>query len=319
MLGLWTADVQAQEAVPANPEAGAFKMGLQPWLGYGQWHVAADKGLFEAEGLEAVELVNFSQDKDINAALAGGQLDAANIATHTAMVMASAGLPIRIVALLDVSMGADAIVSGSDIASIADLEGKEVAFEEGTTSHILLNYALTQNGMGIADVSPVPMPASDAGAALIAKRVPVAVTYEPYLTLARNQDPSVKLLYTAGENPGLVSDVLVVREEVLAERPGQVAAMLRAWDAGLASYREDTAGGRAIIAKAVGASAEELATAFDGVTYYSMAENEAQLTGDFTTKTIADVKKAAEGAGLLQGEIDAPGMIEPRFVDAVTK
>ena len=36
--------------IPAAPEAGAIKMGIEPWLGYGQWHVAAKKGLFKAEG-----------------------------------------------------------------------------------------------------------------------------------------------------------------------------------------------------------------------------------------------------------------------------
>ena len=228
--------------MPAKPEAGGFKMGIEPWLGYGLWHVAAEKKLFEAQGLSDVEIVNFTQDKDVNAALASGQLDGANIATHTALVMAAAGLPIKIVAVLDVSMTADAILAGADIKSIADLKGKEVAYEEGTTSHILLNYALAANGLTLADVKSVPMPASDAGAALIAKRVPVAVTYEPYLTLARAQDPAVRLLYTAAEDPGLVSDVFVVREEVLKEKPGQIAALLRAWQAAHDDYAKDTGG-----------------------------------------------------------------------------
>ena len=44
--------------IPAKPEAGAIKMGIEPWLGYGQWHIAAKKGLFAAAGLESVEIVN---------------------------------------------------------------------------------------------------------------------------------------------------------------------------------------------------------------------------------------------------------------------
>ena len=39
----------AQE-IPAKPEAGAVKMGIEPWLGYGQWHIAAKKDLFKAQG-----------------------------------------------------------------------------------------------------------------------------------------------------------------------------------------------------------------------------------------------------------------------------
>ena len=134
------APAHAADAIPAKPEAGTFKLGIEPWLGYGQWHIAAKKGLFAKEGLSDVQIVNFAEDKDINAALASGQLDAANIATHTAMGMVAAGLPVRIVTLLDFSLNADAILAGKDIQSIADIKGKEVAFEEGTTSDILLNY-----------------------------------------------------------------------------------------------------------------------------------------------------------------------------------
>ena len=305
--------------LPATPEAGAIKMGIEPWLGYGQWHIAAKKGLFKANGLDAVEIVNFTTDADLNAALASGQIQCGNIATHTAMAFAAAGLPIKIVALLDVSMTADAMITDGSVASVADLKGKQVAFEEGTTSDILLKYALARNGMTIADIQKVPMPAADAGTALIAGKVPVAVTYEPYISLAKGQSDKVKLLFSAGENPGLISDVFVVRDEFLAEKPGQVVALLKAWDAALKDYRADTKGGQAIIAEAVGAKPDELATAFEGVTYYSLAENKTQLSGDFLKKVVPEVKAAATKAGLLTKDVDAGAMIVGKFVDAAAK
>lgn len=308
--------VNAQTAIPAKPEAGAFKVAIEPWLGYGQWHIAQAKGLFAKNGLTDVQLVNFTEDKDLNAALASGQVDAGCIATHTAMGMVAAGLPVKIVMLLDVSIKADAILAGKDVTSIKDLKGKQVAFEEGTTSDILLKYALDKNGMTVADIKPVPMPAADAGSALIAGRVPVAVTYEPYLTAALAQNKDMKLLYTAGEDPGLISDVFVVRDDVLKSRPGQVLAMLKTWDAALKDYKSDIPGGRAIISKAVGSSVDDLNTAFDGVRFYSLADNVSALTGDFSNKIFADVKAAAKKANLLQGDVTPAQMIDPAFVRA---
>jgi NitT/TauT family transport system substrate-binding protein len=305
--------------IPMAPEAGDIKMGIEPWLGYGQWHIAAKKGMFAKAGLGAVEVINFNTDADINAALAAGQLQCGNIATHTAMNFIAAGLPIKIVALLDVSKTADAMLSDGSVTDIKGLKGKQVAYEEGTTSDILLNYALSQNGMTIADIEKVPMPASDAGSALIAGRVPVAVTYEPYLTLAQQQNKAVKMIYSAGENPGLISDVFVVREEFLKEKPGQVVALLKAWDMALADYRADTTGGRAIISEAIGAKPEELATAFDGVIYYSIAENKTELAGNFATKVVPEVHKAARTAGILQKDVDLTTAIDTRFVDAAAK
>ncbi len=303
--------------IPSKPEAGAVKIGLEPWLGYGQWHIAAKKGFFKAQGLTDVELVNFTQDADLNGALASGKLDAANVATHTSMAMAAAGLPIKIVLLLDVSMTADAMLSDGAINSVAELKGKSVAYEEGTTSDILLNYALEKNGLTINDITKVPMPAADAGTALIAGKVPVAVTYEPYITLAKGQSKTVKLLFSAGEDPGLISDVLVVREEFLSKKPGQVAALIKAWDQSLAFYRANQKEGRAIISEAVGAKPEELETAFDGVKYYSLAENKAHLQGDYLNTVMPDVKAAATKAGLLTQDIDAAKLIDGSFVTAI--
>jgi NitT/TauT family transport system substrate-binding protein len=302
--------------IPTKPEAGGIKMGIEPWLGYGQWHVAAKKGLFKEQGLESVEIVNFTTDADLNAALASGQLDCGNIATHTAMAFAAAGLPIKIVLLLDVSMTADAILSDGSVGSIPELKGKQVAYEEGTTSDILLNYALAANGMSVADIQKVPMPAADAGSALIAGKVPVAVTYEPYLTLAMNQNKKAKMIYSAGAEPGLISDVLVVNEKFLQEKPGQILALLKTWDAANAAYQADTAGARTIISEAVGAKPEELATAFEGVKYYSIAENKTQLGGDYAKKVMPAVKDAATKAGILTKDVDAAAMIDPRFVAA---
>ena len=318
-IGSLIGEALAADTLPATPEAGAINMGIEPWLGYGQWHIANKKGFFKANGLNEVEIVNFTTDADLNAALASGQIQCGNIATHTAMAFAAAGLPIKIVALLDVSMTADAMITDGSVKSVADLKGKQVAFEEGTTSDILLNFALTKNGMTIADIQKVPMPAADAGTALIAGKVPVAVTYEPYISLAKGQSDKVKLLFSAGENPGLISDVFVVREEFLAEKPGQIVALLKAWDAALKDYRADNKGGQAIIAEAVGAKPEELATAFEGVTYYSLAENQTQLSGDFLKKVVPEVKAAATKAGLLTKDVDAGAMIVGKFVDAAAK
>ena len=301
-------------AAVATPEPGTFQMGIEPWLGYGPWRVAEANGLFAKNGVDA-KITNFTTDDEINAALASGQLDGANIATHTALRLAAAGLPIKIVLLLDQSNEADAILAGPSITSIADLKGKKVAYEEGTTSDILLRYALSENGMTIDDIQKVPMAAADAGAAVIAGRVDAAVTYEPYLTVALQQDPKFKLLYTAKEKPGIVGDVFVVRDQVLKEKPGQIQALLAAWDDAVAAYNADKPASQAIIEKSVEAEPGSLKTAFDGVLLYSLAEAKQLLNGDYL-QTLADVKKIAQDAGIMKGDVDEKAMVVTDFVNA---
>ena len=310
----------AQAAEPRadlKPEAGTFKMGMQPWLGYGQWYVAEQAGAFKANGLDKVELVNFTEDKDMNAALASGQIDGGNLATHTAMAMVAAGLPVKIVLLLEQSTSADALIVDPSIKTLKDLKGKQVAYEEGTTSDILLHSALRKAGLSLADVQPVPMPAANAGSALIAGQVPAAVTYEPYLSAARQQNPKVNLLYKGSDDPGIISDVFVVRDEVLKQRPGQVLALLKSWEAGLKHYQAHTAEGRAAIAKGVGAEPAELQSAFDGVRFYSLGENKAELKGAFVKDSFAHIQKAASEAGIIQQPVTPEQAVDARFAEAL--
>ena len=304
----------AAKNAPAKPEAGTFRMGIEPWIGYGPWRVAEQQGLFKDNGLD-VKITNFNTDDQINAAFAAGRLDGTNIATHTALRFAASGLPIKIVLLEDLSTTADAILAGPDITSVKDLKGKRVAFEEGTTSDILLSYALAANGMTKDDVNVVPLAASDAGAAFIAGRVDAAVTYEPYITAARKDDAKAKLLYSAGENPGLVGDVFVVSEDTLKAKPGQIAALVKTWGAAVTAYEGDRTGSQDIIAKSVGSTQKELATAFEGVKFYDLAENRSQLTGEYVDTTLADVKKAATDAGLLEGDVDPKDIVVATFAE----
>ena len=304
-------------AVACTPEAGTFRMGTEPWLGYGPWWVADEKDLFAQNGLD-VKVSSFTTDDEINAALVAGQIDGANIATHTAMRLAQAGTPLTIVLVLDQSNTADAALAASPVASIKDLKGKKVAYEEGTTSDILLRYALSQNGMTIDDIVKVPTPAAEAGTAAIAKRVDAAVTYEPYLTAALGQDPAFKLIYTAAEKPGLISDVFVVRNDVLGKVPCQIQTLINTWDDAVAYYNANGDDAKAIISKAVGATPEDLKTAFDGVDIYTVDQAKSLLEGAFPG-TMTDIMKIAVAAGIMPAEIDPTALLNTTFIDKATQ
>jgi NitT/TauT family transport system substrate-binding protein len=310
-----SAAASAAATVP-SPEAGTFRMGTEPWLGYGPWWIAVSKDYFKANGTDA-KVSSFDTDDQINAALVSGQIDGANIATHTALRLASLGTPITIVLLLDQSNAADAILAGPDINSIKDLKGKKVAYEEGTTSDILLRYALSQNGMTINDIVKVPTPAGQAGIAAVAGKVDVAVTYEPYLTAALEAGKGYHLIYKASEKPGIIGDVFTVRTEYLKSHPGQVDALIKTWGQSVDYLNANTADGQSIIEKAVGADPGSLKTAFDGVQIYNLSEAKQLMTGGGYLDTLAGVKQIATDAGIIQKPVDEKALLDTTYISAV--
>lgn len=273
--------------------ADTVKVGLQPWLGYGPLWVAKEKGFFEKNGVD-VELINFTWDQDMTAAQASDNVNVMAGATNLLITNFNQGVDQKGFLIMDVSFEADAIMAGKDVASVKDLKGKKVAFETGATSDLLINYALKENGLTIADVEHIPMGAADAGLALISGRVDAAVTYEPYISTALKQGQDYKVLYTSAEKPGLISDMLIASSTWIKEHPEEVKGLIRAWDDAIKFIRENPEEGQQMIAKAVGSPMEEFIPAFKGVRLYTLEENIKALEGEFqdTAKQIAEILQA---------------------------
>lgn len=286
LLGVMAVPAQGQD----NPEV---KLGVQPWLGYGPWWIAEEQGFFADHGLD-VEVIDFTWDQDMNAALASGQLDVEAAATNTLIALINQGVDAQAFLLLDASYEADAIIAHKDIESIEDLAGLEVAYEPGSTSDLLLNYALNEAGLSIDDIVPVPIAAADVGVALIAGQVDVAVTYEPYISAALRDRDEYGVLYTAAERPGLISDVMIAQREYIEQNPDVIASLALAWNDAITYLRENPDEGGQIIADAVGSPLEEFQIAFEGVQVYDLEENAVQFSGEFqeTFVTVAEIMQS---------------------------
>ena len=272
----------AAQAAPAK-----VKLGVQPWLGYGPWWIAEKNGYFEKRGLD-VQVINFTWDQDMGAALAAGQLDVIAAATNFVISMRNQGIDLQGFLLLDASFEADAILAPAQIKSIKDLKGKSVAYEYGATSDLLLNSALRENGMSKDDIKPVPMAAADAGLALISGRVDIAVTYEPYISAALREGKGYKSLYTAAERPGLISDLAVAETSYIKKNPDIIKALTLAWDDAVTFLNANPEAGGKIIADAVGSPMDEFKVAFEGVRVYDLKGNYEAFQGDFL-KTFTEV------------------------------
>lgn len=314
IVALLAAGCGAPAVTPTPAGPATVRIGIQPWIGYGPWWIAQEKGMFDAAGIKA-EFVDFVTDSEVNAAFAAGEMDVSNLATHTSMKLFANGVDLQVVLLEDVSYDADAILAGEGIASVTDLAGKSVAYEEGATSDLLLNAALRENDMTLADITPVPMPAADAGSALIAGQVDAAVTYEPYISEAIAQDPGLKIIYSGKDVPGLISDVLATPTEWASDNEATMKSLLKVWGAAVDYFRANPDEGKAIIAEAVGSTPEELQSAFEGIAFYDLSENQEQLAVGGGLMEMANViAQSAIDMGILEEAPDFLRMVNPNYL-----
>lgn len=220
------------------------------WVGYGPLYLARDAGLFEEEGVQ-VELIVQQDFKQQFASMAAGEIDGiANVVDATISYYIP-DLKYQMVLAMDDSMGGDGIGASKEIQSIADLKGKQIAYETGATAQFFLNVMLFRDEMTEKDITHIEMIGADAGAALLAGRVDAAVSYEPYLTEIRNSE-NTHVLVDTREAPGLITDVLMFRQDVIEDRPKDVQAVVNAYFKALDYWEKHPEESIAIMAKGMG-------------------------------------------------------------------
>ena len=249
-----------------------LRLGLVTWIGYGPFYVAQEKGFFKNHGIDVV-LMRIEGDAERRAAIVSGDLNGSALTLDVVIVLRSQGVPVKAVMAIDASLGGDGIVAVEDVKSVKDLKGRQVAYPSGQPSHFFLYSVLSDSGMTMADVRPIIMDADKAGAAFAAGQVDVAVTWEPWLTKAR-ETAKGHVLIDSKQKPGEIEDVLYMREDAILQRKDDIIALIKAWYDAVEFTKTNPDEAQAIMAKAFGLTGEEVAALVPKVRYEGREQNQ---------------------------------------------
>lgn len=112
----------------------------------------------------------------------------------------------------------------SPLKDIADLKGKKVAFQRGSSSHNLILRALNKAGLNYRDIQPMNLPPANARAAFEQGSVDAWAIWEPYSSLALSQG-NVRVLAN-GEGLNLSGPVYTARRAYAQDNGAFVHALL---------------------------------------------------------------------------------------------
>ena len=251
-----------------------IKLGMSTWLGYAPLYLAKEKGMFQKRGLD-VEVVVIESPADRRAAFAADRIQgfATTVDTHVMTAAAENPIAVKQVLALDDSHGGDGMVAKKEIKAVQDLKGKTVAAQLGAgASYFWLNYVLSQNKLKLSDLKMVDMKAGDAGAAFVAGKVDAAVTWEPWLSRAKDT-PFGHVLLSSDKTPGIIVDSLGFKPDFLAKRSADVKNIVAAWNEAVAFAAANPQEADAIMAKFTNQKPEEFTKEKGGVRFYGAKEN----------------------------------------------
>ncbi|WP_022963916.1 ABC transporter substrate-binding protein [Halopseudomonas pelagia] len=251
----------------------SLTIGTVVWAGYGPFYVADKLDLYEQFGLD-VNLQFFNDPALIPSAMASRAVDGGMLTYDQVVGSVAKGLKHRVVMPIDFSDGGDAIVADKSITSVADFKGKQVGYNPLSPSDFLLAYALQVNGMSEVDIRPVNMTPEAIPSAMASGNLPVGVTYEPNVSqiVGMGQGERFHVVYSSKEAPGLITDVLVFDEKVIANNSAAITAMIKGYQAGLEYMAANPEESAVIIGEVLGVSGEEAIEQMEGVYNIPLSE-----------------------------------------------
>lgn len=253
----------------ASPSSAPLISATNSWVGYSGHYVAIKKGFFAQEGLNIQDKFFPSSGEEITALLAG-KLDIAWLTSGDTIQAVDKDPSLKVIYLVDYSNGADGIIA-RNVSTPKEAKGKSLARENLLFEKVLLQAYLKQGGLTESDLKVQDMPAPDAATAFAAKKVDMAVTFEPFLTKNAKLGGGKVIFSTKDTN--LIADVIVVRDKLIQTRKKDLQAYLRAVDKAVKLVNTADPETMKISAEKMGVTSEEVKEQLTGVKLFDLDAN----------------------------------------------
>jgi sulfonate transport system substrate-binding protein len=174
----------------------------------------------------SVEWIEFPAGPQLLEAMNVGSIDFGHVGESPPVFAQAAGASLTYVAGIVASPAGSAILvpQNSPIQKLTDLKGKKVAFQKGSSAHLLLVQALEKAGLKYTDVEPKYLPPADARAAFVKGSVDAWVIWDPFYAAAQEATQARVLIDGTGINKQ--GGYYLTTRKFVIENPQTVKAVL---------------------------------------------------------------------------------------------
>ncbi len=261
------------------------------WFGFAPVPVAMALGYYKEEGLKVTTV--FDNDRaNVLPALETGDLDCTmrTIGEHMSRPLAPDS-DLVVIGVIDVSVGADGVVSAPGIDKVTDLVGKTFAGEINHPGTIMTAHALKQAGYDFnKDVNVRLIATDDASAVFEDSEVAAVATWEPMLSeiVANTSRKGSKILLSSADFNGLITDVIIVNKKDYQANRAKYATFMRGIYRAVDLYNKDPEKFLAAAAPTYDVTPDQMKADLGGV-YYTSYEDALEFFGIGQSPKLKDV------------------------------
>lgn len=248
-----------------NKAAAPLRIGWIDWPGHYPLRLAISKGFFQELGLE-IEVIPYSTQAEVNAAVASGMVDGGTMVLNDTLLDDIAEVA-QTIMITDNSDGADLVVSSTPIVTSADLIGKRIGTRRGSFGEFFVREMLAQKGISPTDVRFVNIDPEDVPSVLFSQ-IDVGHTYTNTKISSSSWQ---QVIFTSKDTPGLIVDVVAMRKNTLEARPDDIRHFVAAWFKAVTYWKQNPEESAKLIAEAI--KVEPSTITQDGVKLFDLNDN----------------------------------------------
>ena len=220
---------------------------------------------------------------------------------------------ISIIAVLDMSAGADVVMARSTITAWSDIAGKRIALEASAVGELMLVKLLEVANVARSEVTLVDLPPEKLQDAWAAQEIDLAITYEP--TASRLATLGAERLFDSRRLPETIFDVLAVRTDQRDRLHPTLRALLRAHFAGIGHLRVNRPDALHRIASRQQISLESAQKALGGVVIPDLERNRILLQpGSSLQRAAAALSELMSGRAMLARPDALEDLLDGRYL-----
>lgn len=243
-------------------------------IGCEPFYLARDLGYFNNVPIRIVE---YNSATEVLRAFRNGAINAAALSLDEVLQLAQHVSGVRIVLVMNYSNGADVILGGPELKTLADIRGKRVAVENTALGAYVLTRALQIEGLEQQHFKLVSLPVDQHERAFLERQVDAVVTFEPIHS--RLEARGAHHLFDSRQIPGEMVNVVAVHGAFLEQHPESVRAMLQGWFHALARFDRQAADSLQRMALSRQMSVTDYAGSLTGYHFLTLAENRQLFSG----------------------------------------
>lgn len=194
------------------------------------YYVAREKGFFTEEGLDVREAGAFNAGPEEMSAFSAGDVDVGYVGAAPCITFASQGMAdVNIVAQANMEGSAIIIRPGLDAGDVAGLRGRTVAIPGvSTMQDFILRIALSKSGVDANEVRIIVVKPPEMLPTLSSAQVDAAVAWEPYPSMAVEQNAGRVLVESGKVLPHHPCCMVIADKDFIKANPDTVRRFVAA-------------------------------------------------------------------------------------------